>query len=743
MLSSVRWRRKRSRDQKGEEPKPSEDEAPSADPDPEKRAGAHSADEPIAKFSDDLLRRKEFALALATDVRLAPRESGFVIGLSGEWGAGKTSVLQLVAEALDDELSATVSFNPWLFSGTEQLVTYFFAELASQLEETGSEQLSRVAGAFSAYGKVVSPLRYLPFAGDLFKLTGEAAKSLGTALEPRDPSAREQAERLKLQLALLRRPILVLVDDLDRLSPQEIVDVVRLVRLIGDFPNLVYLVAFDREVVESALNEERGGDGHAYLEKIIHISHSLPPVRSEDLTAVLQVVLAEVIPRPSDYRFDRERFESLFWGEVRPLFTNVRDIRRFANLLRTTLELIGDEVDLADVLALEALRLFEPEAFKALLAARYPLTGATPPSLSIAGLADLIADEEDETGREQVRRIPAAAKSPDAVSQIVRRLFPRAERYLEGAQYHTEVSTGLKAARRAGDIEVFDVYLHRRIAPGDIPSREVEKALDLLQDKGSLEAHLQALPDDKVRSLYSRLAEYEGRFSPEAAGPAIEAILHRNVGFSDSFTDMSGFMLIRGLLEAVPAADLAGLLQVLDYPNLSRRGQLLRSATYRDDQGRAMLPQADAQALTGELVGKVLASSAEELGAEEDLASLIALADRHDGDRLRKRLPSWLLDDTFFVRFLAGHSMSKITERDGRTIQLNWRGLTDLIPEPKLGDRLKKIDPEWVERSFGEDTWILWRQALRYLDDPQRAREDLVGWPSARSSGEDERRDAH
>jgi len=339
-----------------------------------------SPDQPIGQPSEDLLGRAPFAKVLAAEVLRAPRDSGFVIALTGPWGSGKTSVLELIEKELGpDDVTTVVHFNPWLFSGPEQLVGHFFAELSGQLEARGSRQVKRLARALRGYGRIVSPLSYLPYIGDIARASSNAATSFGDRLSGETASAQVQAKALKESLKELDRPIVVMVDDIDRLRDAEIVDVVRLVRLVGDFPNLIYVMAFDLAVVEKALSDSKDDDnresGRLYLEKIIHISHALPSIRPEDLTNVLQRGLADAIPTPSDYRFDEARFSDVFWANVRPLFDTVRDIRRYTNVLTSTLRLVGDEVDVSDILALEALRLFEPDVFEAIIETRYLLTG--------------------------------------------------------------------------------------------------------------------------------------------------------------------------------------------------------------------------------------------------------------------------------------------------------------------------------------------------------------------------------
>jgi predicted KAP-like P-loop ATPase len=217
------------------------------------------ADAPIRSLGEDRLGRRSFAQALAAEIMAAPVSRGYVMGLTGPWGSGKTSILNMTVDALEDR-AIVVHFNPWMFSGAEALVSSFFGEIGKQLAKKKEEKLKKIASKLATYGHVLSPLAALAGAGNAV----QGATAILQALSA-EPSVFEQRQELRTMLEGLDKRLIVVVDDVDRLRPGEVLDIVRLVRLVGDFPNTLYLLAFDRRRVEECLGEGDPQRGRAYL----------------------------------------------------------------------------------------------------------------------------------------------------------------------------------------------------------------------------------------------------------------------------------------------------------------------------------------------------------------------------------------------------------------------------------------------------------------------------------------------
>ncbi|MBW8880218.1 MAG: hypothetical protein JF615_01990, partial [Asticcacaulis sp.] len=135
---------------------------------------------------------------------------------------------------------------------------------------------------------------------------------------------------LEQKLKKLDRPLIVVIDDIDRLEADQIRTVFRHVKANADLPRLTYLLLFQPTVVEAALNPVAAGDGRGYLEKIIQASFDLPAVEisrvHKALFAALDLALAgNLTPRDG---FDALRWGNLFHGGLKLFIQNLRDVHR-------------------------------------------------------------------------------------------------------------------------------------------------------------------------------------------------------------------------------------------------------------------------------------------------------------------------------------------------------------------------------------------------------------------------------
>jgi predicted KAP-like P-loop ATPase len=347
---------------------------------------AENVDDAIRLFEDDLLKRSPFVDRLAAILRAAPKSSSNVFALYGEWGSGKTSVKNLLLNRLAEkpDLEGTpqvVEFNPWAFSTQGELMHAFFDETSRAIGAAAPEVAMGLArlGAYLSIGSASAKATQLaldaaliPGGGwvglfaDAAKAVGEKAKQYGADLkEGKVESLEVVRKELSEALAKFERPVLVIIDDLDRLPAEQIVQMFQLVRINASLPRINFLLLMDPKSVMKALNSKQYPP--EYLEKIVQFAIHLPVVSFEDLKAFVAKGLGALVDKNP---FDWERWHELWDHGGKRFLDTPRKIRRILQTYRFQLSVFAGknepEVDLVDLFGVEILRLYASDLWNRL-----------------------------------------------------------------------------------------------------------------------------------------------------------------------------------------------------------------------------------------------------------------------------------------------------------------------------------------------------------------------------------------
>lgn len=702
--------------------------------------GYLQSDEPITRRAEDRLNRAQLAEAIADQVIHSPPGQGFVIALDGPWGSGKTSVLNMIEESVD-ERSATVvlRFNPWLFSGTEQLVGRFLQELSAQLgekaDEAGDERLRNVATRLAGYGEVLVPLGWVPLLGPWLSRAGALAVALGR--RPKDkpqPSALAQQQQVRAALDELDGRVLVIVDDLDRVEPEQIRDVVRLIKLVADFPNVTYLVAYDADKVAAALGDNVQS-GREYLEKIVQVTHDLPGIHDWPLVRLLQTELDAALAPIEHGPFVPDDWVNIFHTGMRPFFENVRDVRRYLNAVPVTLRVLGSEVALVDALALETLRIFAPAAYSKMPALVATLTGE--------GERDWNGrsrEREEADARAIAELVEAAAPHQNAVRQMLQRLFPRIGRHVGGSSI---IGSGqdYRRNRRVAHPDVLRIYLRRTLPEGATPAQLVAEVYESMGDQERLGELLATVDDALLEDLLGRLEDYERDFDPAAAEVATEVLLNQlprlregRRGMTDAGAEIALTRVVLRVLRRVEDEQerLAIVRRVLPrVEQLSAREELVDLVGHRENVGHRLVPAAAGDELYRELYRQVVDADSAALARERQLLSLFYRATEGETDGRRARVRELCADDRVLLRLLrSGYGESRRQQMGDLAVrttpQLPWKLLADIVGgEERLRERVGEVATRVDREELDDRARVALETAERYVSGELPERDDF------------------
>lgn len=672
-------------------------------------------DNPIKKSSDDVLGRVGQAETFCQSVLRVDPSEGLVVGVLGPWGSGKTSFVNMAREWFEHQLIPVVDFNPWMFSGAEQLVSAFFDEVSAQLKLKPG--LLEAGQTIEQYGELFANLAWLPVVGEWIERSQKAAQAVANLIQRKKGGIAGQRAKVNEALKKVDKPIVVILDDIDRLSDQEIRDVFRLVRLTANFPNLIYVLVFDRKRVESALADQ-GFPGRAYLEKILQVSFDLPIVPDSELNQQIFKALDVAIQGVGiDVSLDQELWPDVFFEIVRPLISNLRDVKRYAAAASVTIRDLGGKIELSDVLALEAIRLFLPDVFSLIPSAVDSLTGVANHGYQ--------SGREDSGPKQDIENIIRAAgdKAPVARAMITR-TFMAAQRHIGNMNYGQQWVRRWLRERRVANADVLRLYLERVAGEGWIAFDNARRAWAVMGDAVALDAYLRSLPSTKVVDAISSLEAYEDEVTPDRVVPGIVAILNVLPDLpevergmfsfdSDMLVSRVVYRLIRSLQsEAKIEAAVAEALPRIR--TLHGRLTLIEMVGHSEGVGHKLVSQEEVSKFLRSWREQLRTLPPDALARESKLARLIFIARRDvDRDEPLFEVPADPHVTLSLLRSVRGESRSQHmgSRAVKRSPRLGWKLLIEVVGgEDVLRQRIEDLQVARLD-----DVENVVELAVRYL----------------------------
>lgn len=434
-------------------------------------------DLPISDGSEDALNRGAIVERLCEIATSVSSEGAFVIGLSGQWGSGKTSILNMAARTIEaSKKTYVVRFNPWMISSQEQLVRAFFGELVAGISKNGKssqESINKVVRLLNDYYQMIGPycsstrsmatslIAPVPVAAAagnvvtsfLARLLKKADAKTNSTLKSLSELREEINELLYKQFA----NTVVLIDDMDRLDRKEIRQIFKLVNLTASFPRIVYVLAYDAEVVDRALSDVQGIRGRDYLEKIVQVEIAVPEIPRQDVLTCLISGIEEAIDgyelEIMTMESERERFLAIFDSLIAPVVSTPRRITRFINCLKLNMAKNGGQICATDIAAMTALQMFYPGTAQWI--------GTCKEEICAGGFRYL---PEGEVAADLVEGLQSAARNDGVpyarLLSAIQNLFPNAVRLLTGKSvYGAPSPQAAKAKGRISSIHLLDIFL--------------------------------------------------------------------------------------------------------------------------------------------------------------------------------------------------------------------------------------------------------------------------------------------
>ncbi len=318
--------------------------------------------------SIDELGYDEYAKNLVSWIVKTKSSLSFAIGINAKWGAGKTTFFQFIKKDLEKHKILFLDFKPWFSKDDKSIVHDFFDKLAKNIQDIQlKSKLNSYAYLLRDNSKWQNFVEFLKY----FVLPSSSLQDL--------------FDDIKYSLIHNNKKVVVFIDDTDRLEGSEIFEVLRLIRNVANFPNLFFVVAYDKAYVSSVLNSQKIFNSDYYLQKIFQVEISLPAINKNTLVSILLKELIEIVEVKFhdslrnelvlDPKIDSETNYIFEWIE------NKRDINQLVNSFKINYLTLKDDVRVIDFLRLEILRINYPDIYYSLGSFRNRFVNNEAPSL--------------------------------------------------------------------------------------------------------------------------------------------------------------------------------------------------------------------------------------------------------------------------------------------------------------------------------------------------------------------------
>ena len=293
--------------------------------------------------------------------RTFSEKMSFAIGVTGMWGSGKSSFINLLKHKIENSVDIIIEFKPWFCKSSADIIDEFF----------------------KIYQNSISP-----YAPDIMRLIRNYAKSLMDIEQSKwmkytnylinqnvDRDSKGQYDKIVDELRSLKLKVVIIIDDLDRLSKDEIMEVLHLIRNGANFPYTQFFVAYDRKYITDSLSESNIPRPSEYLAKIFNTEITLPKVEEK---VICEQLHKRLIPILAMFHTKPLIIEELAYTKCRTqyliprLLHSMRDVIRFSNALQLNLQPFAleirnrNEINIMHFFYLELIRYSFPEIYETL-----------------------------------------------------------------------------------------------------------------------------------------------------------------------------------------------------------------------------------------------------------------------------------------------------------------------------------------------------------------------------------------
>lgn len=250
----------------------------------------------------------------------------YTIGLDGEWGTGKTTLVNnVLATAYNEgnlEKYLVVKFNPCVFEDDKKMLESFVTKILNKVD-------INLLDAKNIVDNVIE---------DFFNIDGSViSKIISTILNIISLSRHnELKDIIEETLNRKNKKLLIIIDDFDRIQPGSIVRLITFLNQVIEFDNTCIVILYDKEQINSIIKKEFGYE-HDFLDKYVNFEYRVPSLYKDTTEKIMKAISNNLVFK------DKPIFD--FVDKLSIKFDSMREIKKFLNIILSNNLLIKNKIN--------------------------------------------------------------------------------------------------------------------------------------------------------------------------------------------------------------------------------------------------------------------------------------------------------------------------------------------------------------------------------------------------------------
>lgn len=255
----------------------------------------------------DLLNRNKIINELYNSINLCKNKKRFIISITGNWGSGKTTILNIVKDKLSKEKFIVINnFDAWKFNNEEYLFYFMFDEI-----------IKSIGIKFSS----LEVRRFVKLCNNILASKIDF-KVINTGIE--DRIIKNIKETINNYLELNDKRVVFIIDNLERTNQDNILLILRTISTILDINRFIYILSYDEKEMKDIF-ENKLKINYDYMEKVVQLPLKVPEIDRADIDRICTICMSNLLIH---YGIEKVEIQN-YLPAIKLFNSKIKDLRSF------------------------------------------------------------------------------------------------------------------------------------------------------------------------------------------------------------------------------------------------------------------------------------------------------------------------------------------------------------------------------------------------------------------------------